>query len=156
MIKKVLSTLFKREQVTEIPGWPEVKENIECAIDDKIVDCVELQEQYDEGESFKQDAINYYTGVPAPAYLVDDPWFGPAPVLTEKQMDYMAQETEIKMAEEMERSEVTCESHDIHAKMYEIATKNWTTVAETQGGSENFQEGPGGWNSGTGMGQFKS
>lgn len=155
MIKKVLSTLFKREQVTEIPGCTEVKEKIECAIDDKIVDCVELQEQYDEGESFKQDAINYYTGVPAPAYLTDDPWFGPAPVLTEKQMDYMAQETEIKMAEEMKHSEVTCESHDIHAKMYEIATKNWTTVAETQGGSENFQEGPGGWNSGTGLGQFQ-
>ena len=96
-----------------------------------------------------------YTGVPAPAYLEDDPWFGPAPNLTENQMDYMAQETEIKMAEEMERSEVTCESHDIHAKMYEIATKNWTTVAETQGGSENFQEGPGGWNSGTGLSQFQ-
>ena len=152
MIKKVFSALFKREQVTEIPGWTEVKENIECAIDDKTVDCVELQEQYDEVESSKQDA---YIGVPAPAYLVDDPWFGPAPVLTEKQMDYMAQETEIKMVEEMEHSEVTCESHDIHAKMYEIATKNWTTVAETQGGSENFQEGPGGWNSGTGLGQFQ-
>ena len=144
MIKKVLSTLFKREQVTEIPGWPEVKEKIECAIDEQVVPCEELQEPEPP-----------YTGVPAPAYLTDDPWFGPAPVLTEKQMDYMAQETEIKMAEEMERSEVTCESHDIHAKMYEIATKNWTTVAETQGGSENFQEGPGGWNSGTGMGQFK-
>ena len=38
--------------------------------------------------------------------------------------------------------------------MYEIASKNWNTVAETQGGSENFQSGPGGWNSGTGMGQF--
>ena len=152
MIKKVFSTLFKREQATEIPGWPEVKENIECAIDDKTVDCVELQEQYDEVESSKQDA---YIGVPAPAYLTDDPWFGPAPVLTEKQMDYMAQETEIKMVEEMENSEVTCESHDIHAKMYEIATKNWTTVSETQGGSENFQEGPGGWNSGTGLSQFQ-
>ena len=109
---------------------------------------------YDEWieEEFEEKS---YTGIPAPAYLTDDPWFGPAPVLTEKQMDYMAQETEIKMVEEMEHSEVTCESHDIHAKMYEIATKNWTTVAETQGGSENFQEGPGGWNSGTGLGQFQ-
>ena len=43
---------------------------------------------------------------------------------------------------------------NIHQKMYEIATKNWTTVGETQGGSENFHEGPGGWNSGNGMGQF--
>ena len=47
------------------------------------------------------------------------------------------------------------ESSNIHQEMYELATKNWTTVAETQGGSENFQEGPGGWNSGTGMAQFK-
>ena len=164
MIKKVLSTLFKREQVTEIPGWTEVKEKIECAIDDEIIDCVELEAPvyecgpghfshgYSPYGSISEE--NRYIGVPAPAYLTDDPWFGPAPVLTEKQMDYMAQETEIKMAEEMEHSEVTCESHDIHAKMYEIATKNWTTVAETQGGSENFQEGPGGWNSGTGLGQF--
>ena len=113
------------------------------------------KEKKEEGEAFKQDAINYYTGVPAPAYLEDDPWFGPAPNLTEKQQDYMEQETLIKQQEEQERSEDTCESHDIHAKMYEIATQNWTTVAETQGGSENFQEGPGGWNSGTGLGQFQ-
>ena len=67
----------------------------------------------------------------------------------------MEQETLVKQQEEQERSEETCESEDIHAKMYEIATQNWTTVAETQGGSENFQEGPGGWNSGTGLGQFQ-
>jgi hypothetical protein len=50
------------------------------------------------------------------------------------------------------------EPADIHQKLYEVATKNWTTVGETQisaqGGSENFQEGPGGWQSGTGYGQF--
>ena len=39
--------------------------------------------------------------------------------------------------------------------MYEMATKNWNTVKETQGGSENFQENHGGWNSGTGMGQYR-
>lgn len=96
-----------------------------------------------------------YIGVPAPAYLEDDPWFGMSPTPTEKQQDYMEQEAEIKMVEEQQRSEETCESEDIHAKMYEIATQNWTTVAETQGGSENFQEGPGGWNSGTGINQFQ-
>ena len=46
------------------------------------------------------------------------------------------------------------ESEDIHQKMYDIATQNWNTVSESQGGSENFQEGPGGWNSGTGHNQF--
>ena len=124
--------------------------NVECAIDEKVVEC--------EGEAFRDDALRHYeayTGIPAPAYLENDPWFGPAPTPTEKQMDYMAQEAEIKMAEEKKRSEQTCESHDIHVRMYEIATKNWTTVSETQGGSENFQEGPGGWNSGTGINQFE-
>ena len=104
----------------------------------------------EEGEAFKQDALNYYTGIPAPAYLDDDPWFGPAPVRSEKQLEYMEMETEMRMVEEKKKLDNPCESHDIHAKMYEIATKNWTTVAETQGGSENFQEGPGGWNSGNG------
>ena len=105
----------------------------------------------EEGEAFKQDALNYYTGIPAPAYLNDDPWFGPAPVRSEKQLEYMEMETEMRMVEEKKKLDNPCESHDIHAKMYEIATKNWTTVAETQGGSENFQEGPGGWNSGNGF-----
>ena len=39
-----------------------------------------------------------YIGVPAPAYLEDDPWFGMSPTPTEKQQDYMEQEAEIKMA----------------------------------------------------------
>ena len=115
---------------------------VECAIDEEVVDCDEMDSPP-------------YIGVPAPAYLEDDPWFGMAPTPTEKQQDYMVQEAEIKMVEEQQRSEETCESEDIHAKMYEIATQNWTTVAETQGGSENFQEGPGGWNSGTGINQFQ-
>ena len=122
------------------------EEDIECAIDEDVVDCTEMEEEP-------------YVGVPAPILNPVDEWFaspyGCSSAITEKQQDYMVQEAEIKMVEEQERSEKTCESHDIHAKMYEIATKNWTTVAETQGGSENFQEGPGGWNSGTGLGQFQ-
>ena len=91
---------------------------------------------------------NPYTGIPAPVYLNDDPWFGPAPMPTENQKDYMERETKIKQEQQKSKSEETCESEDIHAKMYEIATRNWTTVVEPQGGSENFQEGPGGWKSG--------
>jgi hypothetical protein len=89
-----------------------------------------------------------HTGIPAPVYLKDDPWFGFAPLPTENQRDYMEWETKIKQEEQEFKSEKTCESEDIHAKMYEIATQNWTTVEETQGGSENFQEGPSGWKSG--------
>ena len=91
-----------------------------------------------------------YTGIPAPAYLEDDPWF-PAPVLSEKQMTYKeAHEQAVAEQQILDESE-NKESADIHQKLYEAATKSWTTVAETQGGSENFQEGPGGWNSGNGF-----
>ena len=116
--------------------------NVECAIDEEVVDCNEMDSPP-------------YIGVPAPAYLEDDPWFGPAPTLTEKQQEYLQQEATERLHQDIREEKKTCESEDIHAKMYEIATQNWTTVAETQGGSENFQEGPGGWNSGTGLGQFQ-
>ena len=58
------------------------KENIECAIDDNIVDCVEIDEEP-------------YIGVPAPTVLSDDPWFGPA-VISDANRDYMEQEIFIK------------------------------------------------------------
>ena len=121
---------------------------VECAIDDEVVDC--------EGEAFKQDALNYYTGIPAPPYLEIDPWFSP-PIYSEKQMSYKeAHEQAVAEQQILDESE-SKESADIHQKLYEKATANWNTVAETQyqGGSENFQEGPGGWQSGTGLGQFR-
>ena len=115
---------------------------IECAIDEEVVDCDELE---DDGLDYEDQ---YYTGVPAPAYLEDDPWFGPAPTYSQKQLDYMVQETEIKQKEREENFSV--ESEDIHQKMYEIATQNSPTTIQLNppGGSENV------WMSGTGMGQF--
>jgi len=120
------------------------KKNIHCSIDDEEVDCDEMN-------------VPLYIGVPAPMYLEDDPWFGSAPMKTEKQIDYMKQESEMKRQEREEQFSVTGESADIHQKMYEIATKNQNTTLNLDpiGGSENFHEGPCGWNSGTGMGQFK-
>jgi|DEB0MinimDraft_6_1074348.scaffolds.fasta_scaffold00586_5 hypothetical protein len=120
------------------------KKNIHCSIDKEEVDCDEMN-------------APSYIGVPAPMYLEDDPWFGSAPMKTEKQIDYMKQEFEMKRQEREEQFLVTGESEDIHQKMYEIATKNQNTTLNLNpiGGSENFHEGPGGWNSGTGMGQFK-
>ena len=126
MIKKIIEKIFNTQE--------EIKEEeLECAVDEEVVDC--------EGEAFAQDALNYYTGIPAPAYLPDDEWFGPTPNLTEKQKDYMAVEMEWKIEEEKKRRESGVEPDDIHQKMYEIATSNWNTVAESQGGSENFQGG---------------
>ena len=145
LISKVISP--QQDIVVNMDGgvggsWTVNETDIECAIDEEVVDCDEMDNPP-------------YIGVPAPAYLEDDPWFGPAPTLTEKQQEYLQQEATERLHQDIREEKKTCESEDIHAKMYEIATQNWTTVAETQGGSENFQEGPGGWNSGTGLGQFQ-
>ena len=161
MIKKAIEqamTSFKDNFGNKI-SWPKVESDnitvnmdggvggswkVECAIDETPIDCEDLQENY--------------TGIPAPAYLNDDPWFGPAPVRSEKQLDYMERETQMKQQEEAIRSEFTVESEDIHAKMYEIATASNGTAVQRDpiGGSENFQGGSNGygWMSGTGMGQF--
>ena len=104
------------------------EKEIECAIDEQTVDCTEMEEEP-------------YTGIPAPAYLKDDEWFGPAPEYTEKQKDYMVQETEIKR-QEFEKS-FSVESEDIHQVMYEMATQSAATTLQLDpiGGSENFQGG---------------
>ena len=104
------------------------EEKVECAIDEDIVECSEMD-------------APAYTGVPAPAYLKDDEWFGPASEYTEKQKDYMVQETEIKR-QEFEKS-FSVEPEDIHHVMYEMATKNGATTTQLDpiGGSENFQGG---------------
>ena len=116
---------------------------VECAVDDDVVDC----------EDFKEP----YTGVPAPDYLPEDPWF-PAPVLSDKQLS-IKEAHEQAIADNQilaEGDDGVVESSDIHQKMYEIATKGSATTLQLDppGGSENFHEGPGGWNSGTGLRQF--
>ena len=116
---------------------------VECAVDDDVVDC----------EDFKEP----YIGVPAPDYLPEDPWF-PAPVLSDKQLS-IKEAHEQAIADNQilaEGDDGVVESSDIHQKMYEIATKGSATTLQLDppGGSENFHEGPGGWNSGTGLRQF--
>ena len=125
-IKETLGQMFYSPEATG--SWSIEEENIECAIDEEIVDCSEVDS-------------TPYIGVPAPAYLEDDEWFGPAPVRTEKQLEYMEMETEMKKQEEEQRKEYSGEPCNMHQLMYEMATSNWNTVAETQGGSENFQGG---------------
>jgi hypothetical protein len=129
IIKAIKETLGQMFYSPEASGsWVIEEEDIECAIDDQTVDCSEVNS-------------TPYVGVPAPAYLEDDEWFGPAPVKTEKQMEYMEMETEMKKQEEEKRKEYNGEPCNMHQLMYEMATSNWNTVQETQGGSENFQGG---------------
>ena len=110
------------------------KEDIECAIDEDVVEC--------DGLDYEDQ---YYTGVPAPVLNPIDEWFsspyGVGPAVTEKQKDYMEQEIEIKRQEREENFSV--EPENIHQVMYEMATKSGATTVQLDpiGGSENFQGG---------------
>ena len=110
------------------------EEDIECAIDEDVVEC--------DGLDYEDQ---YYTGVPAPVLNPIDEWFaspyGVAPAITEKQKDYMEQEIEIKRQEREENFSV--EPENIHQVMYEMATKSGATTVQLDpiGGSENFQGG---------------
>jgi|TARA_B100000925_G_scaffold156128_1_gene117215 hypothetical protein len=110
------------------------EEDIECAIDEDVVEC--------DGLDYEDQ---YYTGVPAPVLNPIDEWFaspyGVAPAVTEKQKDYMEQEIEMKRQEREENFSV--EPDNIHQLMYEMATKSGATTIQLDpiGGSENFQGG---------------
>ena len=85
----------------------------------------------------------------APVIPKSDHWFGET-VKTEKMREY-----EKQVAAEKQKH-VSKEPENIHQKMYERASKYWGTwKEELPGGSENFQEGTNGWNSGTGIRQFQ-
>ena len=107
------------------------EKEIECAIDDQTVECDDMDE-------------DPYVGVPAPILNPVDDWFAssygcPGPVITEKQKDYMEQETEMKQQEQNS----SVEPENIHQVMYEMATRSGATTIQLDpiGGSENFQGG---------------
>jgi hypothetical protein len=125
MIKQIINKLFS-QKISE--------EDIECAIDENIVDC----------DHFDDDQDKAYVGVPAPVLTPVDDWFSGSygfateiPI-TEKQKDYMERENEMKMAEDQSK-----EPDNIHQLMYEMATKSGATTLQLDpiGGSENFQGG---------------
>ena len=128
-IKKSIQ-IFSRKAATSI-NWPPVEKDIECAIDEDVVECSEMDSPP-------------YTGIPAPILTPVDDWFSaPYGCPTEKQQDYMTQEAEIKKQEAENRQYWTKESANIHQEMYEIATKSGATTLQLDpiGGSENFQGG---------------
>ena len=122
MIKQILSKLF-----TQKP------KDLECAIDEDKVDCEHLDD----------DQEKAYVGVPAPVLNPLDDWFsssyGCPSVVTEKQKDYMEQETVMKQQEQNS----SIEPANIHQVMYEMATRSGATTVQLDpiGGSENFQGG---------------
>jgi hypothetical protein len=136
-VKKLIKQVF-------IPKSEFEEDKIECAIDEEKVDCTELSSPY--------------LGVPAPVYLPEDPWFS-TPVFSEKQLSVKEAHDQAVADQQILDESQSKESADIHQKLYELASKNWNTVDETQfaaqGGSENFQEDSNTWQSGTGLGQFR-
>jgi hypothetical protein len=106
-----------------------------------------------------------YVGVPAPDILEYDEWFGDPP---ETERSIQIKESK-KLEEEhknlylqIKEPEVFVEPDNIHELMYEMATQNANTTLDldpmldlTIGGSETYQEGPGGWQSGTGFVRFR-
>ena len=107
------------------------EKEIECAIDENIVECTEMEEEP-------------YTGVPAPVVLTEDSWFGSA-VVSDANTDYMEREYEAtkRLHDDIRRDNDTKESDDIHQLMYEMATQNSATTLQLDpiGGSENFLGG---------------
>lgn len=101
---------------------------------------------------------------PAPLFLDDDIWFGPAPI-TESKIEYnkLFEKQETVTQSNVSGEDINFdlnevkESENIHQIMYELVTKSNNTtlhlnpILSLGGGSENFHEGPGGWMSGVGL-----
>ena len=105
------------------------EEDLECAIDEDVVDCKETEEEP-------------YVGVPAPVVLTEDSWFGPA-VVSDGNKDYMELEYEAFKQDALNYYPDSKEPENIHQVMYEMATKSGATTVQLDpiGGSENFQGG---------------
>ena len=106
------------------------EEKVECAIDEDIVECSEMD-------------APAYTGVPAPVLTPHDDWFEDPPK-TEMQMEYEHINDDFQDGWWLlPEYQDTKESPNIHQEMYEIATKSGATTIQLDpiGGSENFQGG---------------
>ncbi len=124
MIKQIINKLFS-QKISE--------KDIECAIDENIVDC----------EHFDDDQDKAYVGVPAPVLTPHDDWFEDPPK-TEMQMEYEHINDDFQDGWWLlPEYQDTKESPNIHQEMYEIATKSGATTVQLDpiGGSENFQGG---------------
>tara|TARA_Y200000002_G_C22233908_1_gene476823 strand:- start:265 stop:528 length:264 start_codon:yes stop_codon:yes gene_type:complete len=78
---------------------------------------------------------------PAPKYLKDDPWFGPAP-FSDKQVEYKLAYQQV-VEENLLLDDTYPEVENIHEVMYDMATRCGKTTIQLDpvGGSENFQGG---------------
>lgn len=127
-------------------------DKVECSIDETKVSCDTLSDVFHSPE-----AQGSWTGIPAPVYAPLDDWFKTPyneDIKSEKQIQYLQEQEQVKQ-QKIEEEKKNKEPANIHEVMYKMATKNWTTAKEFQGGSEHYHEGPGGWSSGTGYNQYR-
>jgi hypothetical protein len=84
-----------------------------------------------------------FVGIPAPVILPDDPWFGPSPIKSKKQMTHEEMLEYDVLKEDVHTIQETKEPDNIHEVMYDMATRcgKTTTQLDPVGGSENFQGG---------------
>ena len=127
------------DTLKNILGFTKQKE-VKCTIDDLEAPLFEC------GPGHLTQGYGFfgYTGVPAPAILPDDPWFGPSPVKSEKQKQIVPQDIVVNMDGGVGGSwKINSEPENIHEVMYEMATKNAPTTIQLDpvGGSENFMGG---------------
>ena len=129
-----------RKQIDKMIPRDKIATEIECAIDEQIVECSDLE---DDGLDYED---SYYVGVPAPDYLQPDPWFGD-PILSEKSQELREADVQRELTEASMKQQVTKEPDNIHEVMYNMGTDNGKTTVQLNppGGSENFQGGPNGY-----------
>jgi len=127
------------------------KPKVECLIDALEAPLFEC------GPGHFTQGYGSFVSVPAPKYLKDDSWFGSA-VLSDSQMTIReAYEHAVSDGQLLPEDDIV-EPKDIHEVIYNIATRSQKTTTQLNptpqfgSGSENFQEG---WQSGTGLGQFR-
>ena len=127
------------------------KPKVKCLIDDLEAPLFEC------GPGHFTQGYGSFVGVPAPKYLKDDSWFGPA-VLSDSQMTIREAYEHAVSDGQLLPEDDTVEPKDIHEVIYNIATRSQKTTTQLNptlqfgSGSENFQEG---WQSGTSLGQFR-
>jgi hypothetical protein len=132
MIKKLKQFFETQTSLLRKKAGVFKEEDIECAIDEQLVDCKEIDKEP-------------YVGVPAPTLTPHDDWFEDPPK-TEMQMEYEHINDDphdgwwLRPEWQDDKSN---EPENIHQLMYEIATKSSATTLQLDpiGGSENFQGG---------------
>ena len=139
MLKELLKNIFSKET------------KIECKIDDKSVECEDLEAPVKEcgpGHFTQGYGFLGYTGVPVPPENVVDEWFADrnGDVIVENQSTFAGNYEGPLYAPYTAVDEFKKQSNGddgMHQKMYDMATQNGKTTLQLNpiGGSENFQGG---------------